>query len=46
VDNYLRWNAVNWFTVVLMVSIAFVLYGFIAQAFRTAVGSGPTRLGG
>jgi hypothetical protein len=46
VDNYLRWNAVNWFTVVLMVSVAFVLYGFVAQAVRTAIGSSPTGLGG
>jgi hypothetical protein len=41
-DNYLRWNAVNWFTVVLMVSIAFTIYGFVGQLFRTAIGKGPT----
>lgn len=45
-DNYLRWNAVNWFTVVLMVSIAFVIYGFVGQAVRTAIGSGPVKIGG
>lgn len=41
-DNYIRWNAANWFTVVLMVSVAFVGYGFVGQIFRTAIGKGPT----
>jgi hypothetical protein len=41
-DNYLRWNAVNWFTVSLMVAIMFLLYGFLGQLFRTAIGKGPT----
>jgi hypothetical protein len=44
-DNYLRWNAVNWFTVVLMVGIGFALYGFVGQWFRTAIGKGPTTSG-
>lgn len=41
-DNYLRWNAVNWVTVVLMVSIGFVVYGFVGQAVLTALGKGPS----
>jgi hypothetical protein len=41
-DNYLRWNAMNWLTVVLMVTIAFVGYGFVAQVFRSAIGQAPT----
>jgi len=40
-DNYLRWNAVNWITVVLMVSIGFAVYGFVGQAVLTALGKGP-----
>jgi hypothetical protein len=39
-DNYLRWNVVNWFTVVLMVGIASVAFGFVSQAVRTALGGG------
>lgn len=41
-DNYLRWNAVNWITVVLMVSVGFVVYGFIGQAVLTALGKVPS----
>lgn len=26
-DNYLRWNIANWITVVLMVTVAYVLFG-------------------
>jgi uncharacterized membrane protein SirB2 len=37
-DNYIRWNTQNWFTVVLMVAIVYVLFGFIAQAVRTMMG--------
>jgi hypothetical protein len=41
-DNYLRWNAVNWFTVAIMGASMFALYGFLGQLFRTAIGKGPT----
>jgi hypothetical protein len=37
-DVYLKWNWVNWITVVLMVSIFYVAFGFIAQAVRGAAG--------
>lgn len=40
-DTYIRWNAVNWVTVVLMVSIGFVVYGFVGQAVLTAIGKVP-----
>lgn len=38
-DVYLKWNAVNWITVVLMVSIAYIAFGFVSQAIRTAAGT-------
>jgi hypothetical protein len=45
-DNYLRWNAVNWFTVAIMGATMFALYGFLGQLFRTAIGKGPTTSAG
>ncbi len=41
-DTYIRWNAVNWITVVLMVSIGFVIYGFVGQAVLTTLGKAPS----
>jgi hypothetical protein len=32
--NYLKWTLPNWITVVLMVSIAYVAYGFASQGIK------------
>lgn len=32
--NYLKWNAPNWITVVLMVSLAYIAYGLGSQAVK------------
>ena len=44
-DNYLRWNAVNWFTVVLMVTVAYIAFGFIANLIKQAAGNMPGTIG-
>jgi hypothetical protein len=35
-DNYLRWNGVNWLTVVLMVTIAYVAFGLVSKLVKNA----------
>ena len=37
-DNYLRWNAPNWITVVLMVATASVAFGLVASVFKGRAG--------
>lgn len=32
---YLKWNVVNWITVVLMVSLGAVLFGIVASGLKT-----------
>lgn len=31
---YLQWNLVNWITIILMVSLGTVLFGFASSALR------------
>jgi hypothetical protein len=38
-DVYLKWTWVNWITVVLMVTIAYIAFGFVSQAVRQASGT-------
>ena len=37
-DNYLRWNMVNWLTVVLMVTVAYIAFGFVSKLIANAAG--------
>lgn len=32
--NYLKWNLPNWITVVLMVTIVYVAFGFVSQGVK------------
>lgn len=41
-DNYIRWNAINWFTIGIIALVTFAAYGFIGQLVQTALGKGPS----
>jgi hypothetical protein len=41
-ENIITWNVANWITIVLMVAIAFFLYGLVAKTIRSkASGNTP-----
>jgi hypothetical protein len=38
-ENIISWNFANWVTVLLMVGVAFAIYGFIARTANARKGS-------
>ncbi len=41
-DNYIRWNFINWVTVGIIAISSLLIYGFIGQTVLTAIGKAPS----
>jgi hypothetical protein len=37
-ENILTWNITNWITVVIMVAVAFFVFGLVAKGFHKSTG--------
>jgi hypothetical protein len=38
-ENILTWNITNWITVVIMVAVAFFVFGLVAKGFHMSTGN-------